>query len=1746
MNPSSTSSIVRFGDVSVPAAPPATQPYRVPHVPPNQLALGSRQETLNQDVFLLGPPGSLRRTLAFKYAQVTGREIEYISFSRDVTEGDLKQRREIVGGTATYVNQACVRAAIEGRILILDNVQNCERNVLPLLNNLLENREMALEDGSFLVSPQRYQALTASANSSDSHQEAMRTRKLIPVHPRFFVIALGIPVPPYTGYPLDPPFRSRFQARWVPSDLASPDRALHWTRQLVQSMAPHQSDLQRMLAILAVLHSSTPSAAADSLLDARLPTCTADPLIVARLLSSGLSPMHVLAMVYPWATMSTTDTPTLNVLESVVRRFGLSWSLASQPIPTMPPAGGGDPAWIPTPTFSLALAKLHAAHAANLDMLLIGDKGVGKSHLIRHFAQQLDLPLTLVPIYRDMSARDLLQRRATTPKGDTIWEDAPLVEAMRLGHVCVLDGVDALAPGSLGTLERLISDRSAEVPSGQVYVSAERWARLSPEHRTAGYVDQIHPRFRLIAIARPQAPGGTQGKSWVTPEVAALMPTIVIPTLPQAEEMALVRALVPHASDRTLAVLTAVAGELATAHEDVGTLAQALTVRQLVKVTRHVTEYPKDDVHALVYRVTMAGFAPGEVRDQLDAVLGKHGIRVSAKTGLVDEAIELVERDGGTRLDIGGVCAPIKMNADPLLIPHTLFYENPRHLRVLRDVLKDWVRGDHILLIGNQGVGKNKLVDYLLFRLKRERQYMQLHRDTTVQSLTAVPVVRAGVLAYEDSPLVVAAREGHVLVVDEADKAPTHVTAILKALVEDGEMRLGDGRRIVRDPKRARIGFDVVMHPIENPDVPSEVQMLRQYAPKVDEKVLERLARAFAELRDKAQDGSIGYPYSTREIVNITRHLSQYPEEGLANVIHNVFAFDEVDADAKDTILASLKRHGIPVPSADGFQVQLSVITSLDPPRLLCEWSRHPDLDSAVTSATTPIELRGGWAIQSTPPTPLARVHARNNLFSEHVFTVQLPTDNPVLAATRSASLPLLLCLFTNPITLATIDLNTWSLSTLPLHEYFPLQRGFPALHVVHLERIGPVLVNGDDGSVLVIREGRNVWSTHLALDKGKKVVVSQAGDTSVLVGQIGSAQVFGVKVGDNPKLPSFAEMVTWTLPEPVLGLARSDAKVVVQGARGLYVVDVESGKVDVYRRREEDKGQSVVLTSAATAGPSLVGPTRNDQLVSIALHPDGASAHVLDALVNPFANVDPVAASLAASTAPTVGLVRPGTEFGTGNLDVLDLGTKSARRIPFQLSLPFTAKLKKDVIPGPHGVSEHVPAAISVCACPDGSVAVLDLQGTIRVFQVAIQSLKQDLADWQRVIGRDAPDSLDIQILGDDRNVSAETRAELGAANNQETRRGTGSGKGQGQASGEGEGSGEGSGAGGASVGLSPASNGGAARTSREALNIDELITNAKGEKGTQAAVAIRPEGSGAAAQGEISDAIREMHDKAVSERMGQLNMREYDMKAYLQYKESVTREIGALRQLIEATQRKQKERVWLAHQTTGELDERKLVDGLVGDSAIYKRRGDEDPTIGSLFDNPKRIIFSFDLSASMFKFNSHDSRLQRSVEVALLVMQAFKNFDHKLRYSIVGHSGDSAYIPFVSEDSYPKNEKEELAVLTKMAAHAQYCLSGDNTLGAIKACVKEVMQKESDEAFVVILSDANIAQYNIQPQDLAAALVADPRVHASIVFIGTLADQAERLRAAMPGKAHVCMDTKDLPLIMKRIFSGLMRSNL
>ena len=129
-----------------------------------------------------------------------------------------------------FIDQSPVRAAMEGKVLILDGLEKAERNVLPTLNNLLENREMSLDDGRFLMKAESYDALMAEGYT----QNEMHMRRLVRVHPEFRVIALGLPVPPFPGRTLDPPLRSRFQARVIPT--TTPDAELECMHQMAPNV----------------------------------------------------------------------------------------------------------------------------------------------------------------------------------------------------------------------------------------------------------------------------------------------------------------------------------------------------------------------------------------------------------------------------------------------------------------------------------------------------------------------------------------------------------------------------------------------------------------------------------------------------------------------------------------------------------------------------------------------------------------------------------------------------------------------------------------------------------------------------------------------------------------------------------------------------------------------------------------------------------------------------------------------------------------------------------------------------------------------------------------------------------------------------------------------------------------------------------------------------------------------------------------------------------------------------------------------------------------------------------------------------------------------------------------------------------------------------------------------------------------------------------------------------------------------
>ncbi|KAJ8985337.1 hypothetical protein NQ317_008368 [Molorchus minor] len=978
------------------------------------------------------------------------------------------------------------------------------------------------------------------------------------------------------------------------------------------------------------------------------------------------------------------------------------------------------------------------------DFCIVGPNGSGKNMLVNEMAQILDREVENIVLYQDMTSRDLVQQRTTLDNGDTVWNFSPLVSAALEGRIAILDGIDRIHPSTLTVLHRLIQDRELQLHDGRRLISSDRYEflqkefNLTEEQLKASGVLRIHSDFRIIAIGEPP---NTQSKSgnWLSPEMLSLFVFHELRTLSKHEETHIVTTKFGPLTKSMHRIIDLAHVLRATSDQSLKNLSGHLSTRQLLRIAARIKHYPSTDPYEIIQETFMIKFLPSLTKQALEKTVQNIGIVPTTNTTkTVNYEIK------NNILTIGESSAPLYNTENLMKVPNILFYDVPQHLRLMEKLLQDFQLGHHLLLVGNQGVGKNKIADRFLQLLNRPREYIQLHRDTTVQTLTTQPTVKDGVLVHEDSPLVKAVKFGHVLVIDEADKAPTHVTCILKTLVESGQMILSDGRRIAskvpagRDDENYieihpdfriivlanRPGFPFLgndffgalgdlfsSHSVDNPSQQAEIELLKRYGPDVPIGTVERLVEVFGDLRTMADQGLLSYPYSTREVVNIVKHLQEFPDSDIEEVIFNIFDFDKYTPELTETLGEVLVKHGF---------------------------------------------------------------SSKNIMTAEYV------------AAKRAKE---------------NIQVTVKRYSGKETNDYI----------------------------IIIIYQ-------------------------SILL--------------------------AWTLTPPSM----------------------------------ERKTPTTTPTSEAT----------------------------------------------------------PGLE---------------------------------------------APAA-------------------------------ETLPDWE-----------------------------------------------------------------------------------------------AKGAVPSGQRTQSTPDEEKASVPEHVQRAAREMGRKAFQEKLKEIGMSGYDHSVYSQFSDAVSRQVQSLRVILGNLQAKNKERQWSRHQTSGELDDVKLIDGLLGEKTIYRRRSEQEPELGTPQTKPKHFRVVVDVSGSMYRFNSYDGRLDRELEAVVLVMEAFESFGDKIKYDIIGHSGEASHIVFVSKDGSPKNNKERLEIIRvgrkTMHAHAQYCWSGDHTLEATEQAISSLAEEDCDEAILVVMSDANLQRYGIPPSELAAALTSKPNVSAYTVFIGSLGDQAERLLQKLPaGRAFICNDTKELPQILKQIF--------
>ncbi|KAJ4490439.1 AAA domain-containing protein [Lentinula aciculospora] len=992
---------------------------------------------LGQDIFLVSQPGPYARRLALTFASLLNLEYEYVALHRDVGETELKQGREIRnGGSLVYVDSPAVNAVKYGRLLILEGIEKAERGIMPILNNLLENREMNLDDGTHIIHPHRY----------DLFED--RQDNFIPAHKNFRVIAIAAPVPPYPGYPLDPPFRSRFQARFI-----DPVSALLVLAGSFSTGSDTKVYAALRSVILATQYSSesrhaldfVPSAKSTALLKLRA-ICHKFPLVEMKIEPSALAQM--LLTIHPglthaqfqaWGLLAEQIKETGTELElgsPSDADFGLwgyvtasiervsettakvsfrgpdSVSVVSHIVPCGPhpfrpfplqeqtSLTDSDELLLVTPRFLGLLTTFLQVHALGWDIsyvppLLPSTASTSTSTLVRIFAEILGYELETIHLYKELGGREIVMRRRvlSEPNGSTsststttTWDPSPLIRGAWGGKLVWLEGIDVIAmTGTAGSLARFVQDREIELWEGRRVVAEK-------DENEDGLLTTTHPSFRLIATASKSLPL----RDWLSDEHANMFFTIPSQPMSPSEERAVLSSTKCHSAvvhllsvfaekyRQKMGIETSF-GNARNSGNNTGNAVQRnrkLGTRTLMRISKRLALFPQDasqeTLRKILSHALLAEFLPTTERMVLDGLLEEVGLggnivnedSAYTRPPTIDSTTEpatlvfpapsfTVPSNPSFSMppSTATVIPLFDPSRDPagsvLLVPYMdRFHDNALQTGLMRDLAMEMeVMGEHLVLLGNQGVGKNKVIDRLCQLLRRPREYIQLHRDSTVSQLMFTTSLTNGVLTYSDSPLLRAIRFGRILVVDEADKAPEHVVAVFRSLAGRGELSLSDGRRVRRNGKEGKekqkedVRDDIIVHKgfrlvllanrpgypflgnhflqvlgesfspyaVSNPDQTSERKLLQQLAPGMDKDLILRLVGAFADLRKGYETGKVGYPYSLRELINLVRHIRAYPNDSLGDALRNVFDFDVYKPETIEKLKEILDHHGLRV-----------------------------------------------------------------------------------------------------------------------------------------------------------------------------------------------------------------------------------------------------------------------------------------------------------------------------------------------------------------------------------------------------------------------------------------------------------------------------------------------------------------------------------------------------------------------------------------------------------------------------------------------------------------------------------------------------------------------------------------------------------------------------------------------------------------------------------------------------------------
>ena len=195
----------------------------------------------------------------------------------------------------------------------------------------------------------------------------------------------------------------------------------------------------------------------------------------------------------------------------------------------------------------------------------------------------------------------------------------------------------------------------------------------------------------------------------------------------------------PGVDDQVVDRLIAIAGDIRRDYaEEHGVVPFPVTTRALIRMVRHLDRFPGDAslLRSLFWRKAYwldERIHPPIARKLVGDLLDLHDISDREHPFQERSRVAGDVGDDHPHLRIGTVSHPIGPGGP--YVPDTVIEEVQQNLADLEWIVKDIVLGENILLIGEAGVGKNKLKSYLAHLLNHNLLVIGMSGETRVSDL---------------------------------------------------------------------------------------------------------------------------------------------------------------------------------------------------------------------------------------------------------------------------------------------------------------------------------------------------------------------------------------------------------------------------------------------------------------------------------------------------------------------------------------------------------------------------------------------------------------------------------------------------------------------------------------------------------------------------------------------------------------------------------------------------------------------------------------------------------------------------------------------------------------------------------------------------------------------------------------------------------------------------------------------------